>query len=96
MPSIVLERTEFYHEVDDGSYPLLSYITYKLIEESVLTIPVTLVTSHVVIFGLCITRFVRHFLDMELYGFDLRHRAGVCVRFTYSQHGCRRHSFTGV
>ena len=45
MPSIVLERAVFYREVDDGSYPLFSYITYKLIEEGVLAIPVTLVAQ---------------------------------------------------
>ena len=39
MPSVVLERAMFYREMDDGVYPLVSYIAYKIIEEGVLAIP---------------------------------------------------------
>ena len=51
MPSIVLERAVFYREVDDGSYPLFSYVAYKFIEEGVLAIPVTLVAHTALYLG---------------------------------------------
>ena len=51
MPSIVLERAVFYREVDDGSYPLFSYIAYKFIEEGVLAIPVTLTAQMALYLG---------------------------------------------
>ena len=45
----VLERAMFYRELDDGVYPLSSYIAYKIIEEGVSAIPVSLIaqTRHV-------------------------------------------------
>ena len=51
MPSIVLERAVFYREVDDGSYPLFSYVAYKFIEEGLLAIPVTLIAQTMLFLG---------------------------------------------
>ena len=54
MPSVVLERAMFYREMDDGVYPLVSYIAYKIIEEGVLAIPVSLVGQMMLFLGCAI------------------------------------------
>lgn len=54
MPSVVLERAMFYRELDDGVYPLSSYIAYKIIEEGVLAIPVSLVAQMMLYLGCAI------------------------------------------
>lgn len=51
MPSIVLERPLFYREQDDGCYPVISYIVYKLIEEGLVGLPVSLLTQSILYFG---------------------------------------------
>ena len=51
MPSVVMERAMFYREVDDGVYPLSSYIAYKIIEEGVLAIPVSLIAQMMLYLG---------------------------------------------
>ena len=54
MPSVVMERAMFYREIDDGVYPLLSYIAYKIIEEGLLAIPVSLVAQMMLFLGCAI------------------------------------------
>lgn len=51
MPSIVLERPLFYREQDDGCYPVISYIVYKLIEETLVGLPVSFLTQSILYFG---------------------------------------------
>jgi ATP-binding cassette, subfamily G (WHITE), member 2 len=51
MPSVVLERAMFYRELDDGVYPLVSYIAYKIIEEGILAIPVSLIAQMMLFLG---------------------------------------------
>lgn len=51
MPSVVLERAMFYRELDDGVYPLVSYIAYKIIEEGVVAIPVSLIAQMILFLG---------------------------------------------
>jgi len=54
MPSVVLERAMFYREMDDGVYPLVSYIAYKIIEEGALAIPVSLIGQMMLFLGCAI------------------------------------------
>lgn len=51
MPSIVLERPLFYREQDDGCYPVISYVVYKLIEEGIIAFPVSLIAQSIIYFG---------------------------------------------
>jgi hypothetical protein len=51
MPSIVLERPLFYREQDDGCYPVVSYIVYKLIEDGAIGVPVSLLCQSIIYFG---------------------------------------------
>jgi len=54
MPSVVLERAMFYREVDDGVYPLISYIIYKIVEEGILALPVSAVAQMMLFLGCAI------------------------------------------
>eukprot|EP00958_Prasinococcus_capsulatus_P026106 scaffold4595_cov415-Prasinococcus_capsulatus_cf.AAC.4 len=51
MPSIVLERPVFYRELDDGCYPVVAYVLYKIFEETVLAASVGLLVTIIVYFG---------------------------------------------
>ena len=51
MPSIVLERPVFYRELDDGCYPVVAYLLYKIVEETILAALVGLVGTLIVYFG---------------------------------------------
>ena len=45
LPSILMERPLLYRELDDGCYPLLAYIAYKIIEEALVALIVSLVAT---------------------------------------------------
>ena len=48
LPSILMERPLLYRELDDGCYPLLAYITYKVIEEAIVAFVVSLLATTIV------------------------------------------------
>ena len=48
LPSILMERPLLYRELDDGCYPLLAYISYKVIEEAAISFFVSLISTSVV------------------------------------------------
>ena len=48
LPSILMERPLLYRELDDGCYPLLAYITYKVIEEAIAAFFVSLLATAIV------------------------------------------------
>lgn len=51
MPSLMLERPIFVRERADGNYRVFSYLTYKVLEEFALTVPVSLLFSVAIYYG---------------------------------------------
>ena len=96
MPSVVMERAMFYREVDDGVYPLSSYIAYKIIEEGVLAIPVSLIAQMMLYLGCGIQGSLLLLLDHKLRRHAVRHRFGVRVRRRGARHGQREHAVASL
>jgi len=48
LPSILMERPLLYRELDDGCYPLLAYIAYKVFEEAGVAFFVSLIATAIV------------------------------------------------
>ncbi|CAL51772.1 ABC-2 type transporter [Ostreococcus tauri] len=48
LPSILMERPLLYRELDDGCYPLLAYVAYKVIEEATAAFFVSLLATSIV------------------------------------------------
>ncbi len=96
MPSVVMERAMFYREVDDGVYPLSSYIAYKIIEEGVLAIPVSLIAQMMLYLGCGIQGKLLLLLDHKLRRHAVRHRFGVRVRRRGARHGQREHAVANL
>merc|ERR1712157_688584 len=51
MPSLMLERPIFVRERADGNYRVFSYLLYKILEEFLLTIPISLLFTVVIYYG---------------------------------------------
>jgi ABC-type multidrug transport system ATPase subunit len=51
MPSLMLERPIFVRERADGNYRVFSYLLYKVVEEFLITIPVSLLFSVAIYYG---------------------------------------------
>ncbi|QDZ20061.1 ATP-binding cassette transporter [Chloropicon primus] len=51
MPSLMMERPIFVRERADGNYKVISYLLYKVVEEFVVTVPVSLLFCVVIYYG---------------------------------------------
>ncbi len=51
MPSLMLERPIFVRERADGNYNVISYLSFKVVEEFVVSIPVSLLFTVVIYYG---------------------------------------------
>ena len=47
----LIGRPLFYREQDDGCYPVVSYIVYKLIEEGLIGLPISLFSQCILYYG---------------------------------------------